>query len=37
MENEEKRNLIIKAIVMNEGMIVDDKITFKDWYVDEEF
>ena len=22
---------------MNEGMIVDDKITFKDWYVDEEF
>ena len=37
MENEEKRNLIIKATVMNEGMIVDDKITFKDWYVDEEF
>lgn len=37
MESEEKRNLIIKATVMNEGMIVDDKITFKDWYVNEEF
>lgn len=32
-----KQNLFIKATGANEGIIVDDKFTFEDWHVDDEF
>ena len=37
IENREKRNLFVEATVANEGMIVYDRITFEDWYVNEKF
>ena len=37
IENEGKQNLITEAAGTNKGMIVDNKITFENWYVDIEF
>ena len=37
IENEEKRNLFIAEAGANEGMIVNDKVTVEDWFVDNEF
>ena len=37
IENEEKRDLFIAATGANKDMLLDDKITVKDWFVDGEF
>lgn len=37
LEKEEKKNLFIDAVGTNEYMTVGDKITFDDWYLDDEF
>ena len=37
IENEEKRSLFIEATGTNEGMIVNDQITFEDWYIKDKF
>ena len=37
IENEEKRNLFLAEAGANEGMIVNDKVTVEDWFVDNEF
>ena len=37
LEKEEKKNPFIDAVSANEDMIVHDKITIEDWYVDGKF
>ena len=37
IENEEKRSLLIEATGDNEGIIVNDQITFEDWYIEDKF
>lgn len=37
LEKEEKKNIFIDAVGANEEMVVDEKITIEDWYVDYEF
>ena len=37
LEKEEKKNIFIDAVGPNEEMVVDEKITIEDWYVDNEF
>lgn len=37
IENEEKRSLFIEATGANEGIIVNDQITFEDWYIEDKF
>ena len=37
IENEEKRSLFIEATVANKGIIVNDQITFEDWYIQDKF
>lgn len=37
IENEEKRSLFIEATGANKGIIVNDQITFEDWYIQDKF
>ena len=37
IENEEKRNFFIETTGANEGTKVCNKITFEDWYIENEF
>ena len=37
IEKEKKRNLFIDAVNENKGMIVNNRISVDDWYVEDEF
>ena len=37
IENEEWKNFIIQGTSANEGITIDNKITFEDWYINDEF